>query len=148
MLYHLLEQEVIPEFYARDEQGIPDSVGRTDAGKYGEVNASILRQSRGARIYRATLPSGRERLSFAHCQQRAIGRQMVESQHGLEKKWNALHFGEIKVETRGGQHVFEVQVFLNDLDPQAVRVELCADGVRDKAPVRQEMKLFAHSTGQ
>ena len=32
------------------------------------------------------------------------------------------------------------QVYLNDLDPKAVRVELYADGVMGGAPVRQEMK--------
>ena len=47
----------------------------------------------------------------------------------------------MKVETRGEQHVFEVQVYLNDLDPKAVRVELYADGVNGGGPVRQEMKL-------
>ena len=36
--------------------------------------------------------------------------------------------------------MFEVQVYLNDLDPNAVRVELYADGVNGGDPVRQEMK--------
>ena len=53
----------------------------------------------------------------------------------------ALRFGEVKIETDGEQHVFEVQVYLDDLDPKAVRVELYADGVMGGAPVRQEMKL-------
>ena len=30
----------------------------------------------------------------------------------------ALHFGAMKVETNDGQHVFEVQVYLGDLDPE------------------------------
>ena len=37
----------------------------------------------------------------------AIARQMVDWQHSLEFKWATLHFGEVKVETRGGQHVVE-----------------------------------------
>jgi starch phosphorylase len=41
----------------------------------------------------------------------------------------ALHFGEVKQETADEQHVFEVQVYLDDLDPEAVRVELYANGV-------------------
>ena len=43
---------------------------------------------------------------------------MVDWQHSLEQKWATLRFGEVKVETRGEQHVFEVQVCLNDLDPR------------------------------
>jgi starch phosphorylase len=72
---------------------------------------------------------------------------MIDWQHGLEQKWATLHFGEVKVETRGEQHVFEVQVHLNDLDPKAVRVELYADGVNGGSPVRQEMKRVRELAG-
>ena len=51
-----------------------------------------------------------------------------------------LRFGEVKVETKDEQHVFEIQVCLNDLNPDAVRVELYADGGLGNAPVLQEMK--------
>jgi starch phosphorylase len=44
------------------------------------------------------------------------------------------------VETNGGQHAFEVQVYLDDVDPNAVRVELYADGVNGDGPVRQQMQ--------
>jgi starch phosphorylase len=45
----------------------------------------------------------------------------------------------MKVANDGGKHVFEVQVYLSGLDPNTVRVELCADGVNAGEPVRQEM---------
>jgi len=70
----------------------------------------------------------------------AFGTRMVNFRNCLEKKWATLHFGEIKVEARGGQHVFEIQVWLCDLDPEAVRVELYASGAAGSAPLRQEMK--------
>jgi starch phosphorylase len=69
----------------------------------------------------------------------ATGRQMVDWQHGLEQKWATLHFGKVKVETRDGQHLFEIQVYLSGLDPDSVRVELYADGVNGGEPVRHEM---------
>jgi starch phosphorylase len=69
-----------------------------------------------------------------------MGRQEVDWQHSLEKEWPVLRFGELKVETTGEQHLFEVQVYLNDLDPKAVRVELYADGINGGDPVRVEMK--------
>ena len=53
----------------------------------------------------------------------------------------------MKVETGGEQHAFEVQVYLHDLDPEAVRVELYADGVMGGAPVRQEMKRIRQLAG-
>jgi len=53
----------------------------------------------------------------------------------------------VKVETTNGQHVFEVQVHLNDLDPQAVRAELYANGFGGNPPVRQEMKIIQPLAG-
>ena len=41
---------------------------------------------------------------------------------------------------RRDHHVFEVEIFLNDLDPNAVRVGLYADGIKGGDPVRVEMK--------
>ena len=59
---------------------------------------------------------------------------MVNWGQTLKQKWATLRFGDVKVETNGGQHIFEVEVYLNDLDPKAVRVELYADGVKGSAP--------------
>jgi starch phosphorylase len=77
----------------------------------------------------------------------AIGRKIVDWHRSLQQKWAALHFGEVKVDTRGGQYAFEVQVYCNDLDPNSMRVELYADGIKDGAPFRQEMKRERQLTG-
>ncbi len=45
----------------------------------------------------------------------------------------------VKVETHSEEHVFEVQVYLDDLDPEAVRVELYSDGVNGDSPFRLEI---------
>ena len=136
---------MIPEFYARDEKGIPAAWVARMRESMARLDAALLRQSHGAGIHRGTLPPGGGGLPRARPTRATAGRQMVDWQHGLEQKWATLHFGEVKVETRGEQHVFEVQVCLDDLDPKAVRVELYADGVKGGAPVRQEMKRVRHT---
>ncbi len=146
-LYDRLEREVIPEFYARNEQGIPTAW----VARMRESMARLTPRFSANRTVREYTEEHYLPLAAA-CHLRmankgAIGRQMVDWRHGLEKKWPALRFGEVKAETRGGQHVFEVQVFLNDLDPKAVRVELCADGVMGGALVRQEMKRVGPLAG-
>jgi len=146
-LYERLEREVIPEFYTRNEKGIP-------AAWVARMRESMARltprfcASRTVREYAEQhyLPAATAyHLRIAN--KGAIGRQMIDWQHGLEQKWATLHFGEVKVETRGEQHVFEVQVYLNDLDPKAVRVELYADGINGGSPVRQEMKRVRQPAG-
>ena len=46
-LYDLLEQEVIPEFYTRDKNGIPHCMGSADAGKHGTFDTALFRQPGG-----------------------------------------------------------------------------------------------------
>jgi starch phosphorylase len=146
-LYDLLEREVIPEFYARDENGIPTAWIRRMRESMALLTPRFS-TNRTVREYteQRYLPAAsayRERAA----DKGAEGRQIVDWQHNLEQKWATLRFGEVKVETRSEQHVFEVQVYLNDLDPKAVRVELYADGTEGEAPVRQEMQRVHQSAG-
>ena len=139
-LYERLEREVIPEFYARDAQGIP-------AAWVARVRESMARLTpkfsaeRAVREYteHRYLPAATAYLARA-ADKGAIGRHVADWRRGLERNWAGLRLGEVKMETRGGQHVFEIQIYLNNLDPKSVRVELCANGVNGAVPERVEMK--------
>ena len=146
-LYDLLEREVIPEFYTRDETGIPTAWVKRMRESMAQLTPRFS-TNRSVREYTEQhyLPAAAAYRSRA-ANKGAIGRQIVDWQHSLNQKWATLHFGEVNVETRAGQLVFEVQVCLNDLDPKAVRVELYADGVTGSAPVRQEMKRLRPLAG-
>jgi starch phosphorylase len=72
---------------------------------------------------------------------------MVNWRHALEQKWPALRFGEVTLESDGEQHVVEVQVYLDELDPTAVRVELYANGAEGTAPEHVEMKCARQLVG-
>ena len=139
-LYDLLERKVIPEFYARDASGVPTAWVK-------RMRESMARLTPRFSAHRAVREYTEQRyLPAATAYQEraankgAFGRQMADWQHSLEQKWATLHFGELKVETRRAQHVFEVQVYLNGIDPQAVRVELYADGIKGGDFVREVMK--------
>ena len=146
-LYDLLEREVIPEFYSRDESGIPTAwvnrMRESMARLTPRFSANRAVREYTEQHYLPAAAAYRERAA----DQGTAGRQMVDWRHSLEQKWATLHFGEVKIETNGDRHVFEVQVDLNDLDPQAVRVELYADGVSGGGPVRQEMKRVRQPAG-
>jgi len=49
--------------------------------------------------------------------------------------------------TDGDQLIFETQVYFGDLDPQAARVELFADGLGGSAPEHVEMKRLEQLVG-
>jgi len=53
----------------------------------------------------------------------------------------------VKIESDGGQNMFEVQVYLDDLDPNAVRVELYADAINGGKPLLKEMTCVRQLPG-
>jgi len=146
-LYDLLEREVIPAFYTRDSNGIPMAWVARMRESMARLT-SRFSANRTVREYTEQhyLP-GAAAYRLRSADKGKIGRQMADWKNNLEQKWAALHFGNVKVETRGEQHLFEIQVYLNDLDPAAACVELYADGSKGGKPVRQEMKRARPLTG-
>jgi starch phosphorylase len=146
-LYGLLEREVIPEFYARDASGIPTAWVK----RMRESMASLTPRfsaSRAVREYTEQhyLPAAatyRERAA----NKGAVGRNIVNWEHTLKEKWVTLCFGNVKVQTNAAQHIFEAEVYLNDLDPNVVGVELYADGINGSSPIRQEMTRVRQLAG-
>ncbi len=146
-LYDLLEREVIPEFYTRDESGIPIAWVKRMRESMARLTPRFS-ANRTVREYTEQhyLPAAvAYRLRIAD--KGKIGRQMVDWHHSLEEKWATLRFGEVKVETSGEQHLFKAQVFFNDLHPEAVRVELYADSIGGAAPLRREMQRVRQIDG-
>ena len=146
-LYDLLEREVIPEFYSRDDQGIPGAWVERMRESMARLTPRFS-TNRAVREYTEHhyLPAAAAYLARA-ADKGASGVQLVDWRHALNEKWAALRFGEVKLETEGEQHVFEVQAYLDDLDPEAVRVELYADGIDGAAPERVEMKRVRQLVG-
>jgi starch phosphorylase len=146
-LYALLEQEVIPEFYTRDENGIPTAWVKRMRESMARLTPRFS-ANRTVREYTEQhyLPAA-SAYRMRAADKGALGRQMVHWHQALEQKWAALRFGDMKVRTNDKHHEFEIQVHLYDLDPQAVRVELFADGINGGEPVRQEMKRIGKASG-
>jgi starch phosphorylase len=144
-LYNLLEREVIPEFYARDGQGIPTAwvarMRNSMASLTPRFSADRAVREYTEQHYLPGAATYRERAA----DKGAAGSRMVNWQHAMEQA--TMRFGEMKVATNGEQHVFEVQVYLTDLDPNATRVELYADGIDGTGPVRQQMERAGQLAG-
>jgi starch phosphorylase len=138
-LYERLEQEVIPEFYARDKQDIPTAW----VARMRESMARLTPRfsaNRAVREYTEQhyLPAAAAyHLRVAN--KGEIARQMLDWKQATDTKWGSLRFGALRVETNADHHLFEVEIFLNDLDPNTVRVELYADGINGGNSEREEM---------
>ena len=138
-LYERLEREVIPEFYTRNDKGIPVAwvarMRESMARLTPRFSADRTVREYTEEHYLPAAIASQSRIG----NKGAIGKRMVDWRHSIEQKWPGLHFGSVKVATRDGNHIIEVKVGLHGLDPMAVRVEVYADGIKGGPPVRQEM---------
>jgi starch phosphorylase len=138
-LYGLIEADLVPEFYRRDPNGIPvawvarirESMARLTG--YYSANRSVREYT--DRYYVPAAAAHRERAA----NNGAVGQQVVAWRQTLDAQWPAIRFGSVTVETKSEMHIIDVEVYIPDLAPNAVRVELYADGISGNAPVRREM---------
>jgi starch phosphorylase len=138
-LYDKLEHEVIPEFFARTEKGIPTAwVAR--------MRESMARLTPGFSACRTVREYTEQHyLSAAGAYQAHVAdhgdaaRKLIDRQNTLAQKLAAIHFGDVTVETLGAEHRIAVDVFLEDVSPDTVQVELYADGDKGGGAVEKEM---------
>ncbi|MGA2111116.1 MAG: alpha-glucan family phosphorylase [Anaerolineales bacterium] len=138
-LYNLLEREVIPEFYRRDGSGIPTAW----VARMRESMARLTpRFSANRAVCEYTeqhyLPAAAAYLQRA-ADKGAKGAELVKWQRSVEQNWAKVFFGEVRIATDEEKHVFDIPVYLGGLNPNAVRVELYAEGANGRPAVRQEM---------
>lgn len=138
-LYERLEQQVIPEFYTRNDQGIPTAwVAR--------MRESMARLTPAFAASRTVIDYTEQHYlpAAAAFRQRAaekghLGQTIVDWRHRLEEQWPRMSVRHAKTERNGDHYVIEVDAHLADLDPSAVRVEMFANAVDGGAPLRLAM---------
>ena len=138
-LYDLLEHEVIPEFYARDGEGIPRRwVARVRASMAQLTPHFSANRSVREYLDKYYLPAvGAFRRRSENRARR--GEQIAEQLQRLERDWGGLRFGRVDVETLEGAHHFAAEVDFGALDPVLLRVELYAQARAGQPAVRQPM---------
>ena len=138
-LYGLLEREIIPEFYTRDGRGIP----RGWAGRMRESMARLTPVFSTNRVVREYTEDHYLSAASAFHERAAsrgsLGADLLVWLAELARHWPTLRFGSATVERQEEQHFFQVQVFLDDLNPDAVSAELYAEGQNGNVPLRHAM---------
>jgi starch phosphorylase len=138
-LYDLLENEVIPEFYGRDEAGIPRGWVTRMRNSMAHLTPRFS-ATRAVREYTEQhyLPAAAAYLERA-AERGARGEEIVLWEQALRQQWSALRFGKITSVNVGGQYEFKAEVNLGTLKPGAVRVDLYAEGNGGRDATHQEM---------
>jgi starch phosphorylase len=140
-LYDLLEHALIPEFYDRNAAGIPVAwikrMRESMAHLTPWFSANRAVREYTEQHYLPAAIAGHERAA----DKGALGRQLADWRRAIDQKWDSLHFGSLRVNARAAGHEIEVEIFLNGIDPNAVRVQLYADGVNHGNCVREMTRV-------
>jgi glycogen phosphorylase len=137
-LYDLLEQKIIPEFYQRNQDGIPVSW----VAKIRESMARLTPRfsaNRAVRQYAELyyIPAA-QNVQKRTANRSDLAKKIIEWRARIEENWEEVRFGACNVAQAQNMESFEVEVFLGNLDPADVRVELFANG---DPPLEVEMKI-------
>ena len=140
-LYGLLEREIIPEFYARDAQGIPRAwVERIRASMANLAPSFSSNRMMREYVERHYLPAA-SALRRRSADGARLARELGAWTETLERHWSEVRFGEVNVSREHDGWRFEAQVYLGAVPADMVRVELYADATDGQEPVvRQPLK--------
>jgi starch phosphorylase len=140
-LYELLEREVIPAFYDRDERGIP----REWVARVRESMARLTPAFSANRTVRQYTEEHYTSRAAAYCHRAAssgrAGAELLKLQRTVEERWRDLSFGQVAIASQDGAYSCDVQVYLGRLQPDNVRIEMYADPLVHGPPFRELMTL-------
>jgi starch phosphorylase len=140
-LFTLLEAEVIPEFYERDDSGMPGKW----LGRIRESMARLTPEFSATRAIREYTESHYLPASSAYRERAAndgaLGSNLLQWKQEIERHWSAVRFVSVRINTHDGQHFFQVGVAPGTLTPDHIRVDLYADSSHGQGVTCQVMNL-------
>lgn len=138
-LYDLLEREIAPEFYERNEQGLPTRW----LSRVRESMARLTRDFSATRAIREYTENHYLPAASRYAQRSANGSELgvaiTQWQRDIARRWGTVRFGRIDKQTRDGQHIFRVEVYPGGLSSDALCLELYADPVEGNDPIVETM---------
>jgi len=138
-LYDLLEKQVIPEFYERDQNGTPvrwiERMRKSMATLTPQFSANRTVREYTEQRY---LPAAENYLKRA-AEKGAAGKRIIDIRHQLTNNWDKIKFGETQKDVIKDGYSFNVTIGLNGVNPATVAVELYADGINGE--IIEKIKL-------
>jgi starch phosphorylase len=128
-LFRLLEEEIAPAFYHRDEAGLPRAwLGRVRASLSRltpRFSANRMLAEYVIELYRPADAEVARRLADG-----ATGGRKIEAwARRLTLGWPGIRFGEVTSQERDGEWALSVEVFFGDVPPADLTVELYAEAL-------------------
>jgi glycogen phosphorylase len=138
-LYTKLEEEIIPLFYYRDAHGLPitwiERVRESMARLTPQYSADRAVREYTEKYYVPAASAYGERAK----EDGASAARILRWRQAIAEHWGTARFGPATVQTNDGHHDFQLRIYLGDLSPEFVQVELYANALPGGSPERHVM---------
>jgi len=125
-LYRLLEEQIVPMFYDRNQEGIPGAwiakVRASMATLTPRYSSRRMMQEYLENVYRPAAEAFRQRTA----DDAKLAKDLAEWKDRLNDNWKGLRFGQLRVVRDNELWNFQVEVYFGDMLPEDVQVELFA----------------------
>ena len=131
-LYQRLENEIIPLFYQRDEQGLP----REWLQRIRNSMTQLAPQFSSNRMVREYVEQLYHPAATAYEKRGAnraqLAKQLNDWSTTLRLHWDQVHFGNTQVNKTNNGWSFQILVYLGEILPEQVSVQLYAESIGDE----------------
>lgn len=132
-LYRLLEQEIVPLFYQRDAQGIPrEWVARMRASMSQlapQFSSNRMLQEYVRDAYLPAAAAFRRRAA----DKGRLATELAEWETFIRQHWETVRLSQFEARARPGGWAFSLHVYLGEIPPEQVQVQLYADPLEGEA---------------
>lgn len=139
-LYALLENEIVPAFYDRDASEIPRAwvarIRMSMSRLAPAFSSNRMLMEYATRFYTPAAEAFERRTANGA----ALARELSRWGERLSAQWRQIHFGFCEVQPSATGCRFRIGVYLGEVPPESIRVELYADAQGTDPVVRANMK--------
>jgi glycogen phosphorylase len=138
-LYSLLENEIVPQFYDRNSAGLPTAWVARMRASMGSLAPQFSSTSMLSRYVETVYLPAAQR--FRKRRGAAAARALYAWATALQQHWDSIHIGPPEARREGAAWQFDVQVYLGELAPDMVAVQLYAKPAEDGKGVCHTMDM-------
>ena len=128
-LYQRLEDDIAPLFYTRDAQGLPREwltrIRNSMTKLAPQFSSNRMVQEYVEQLYHPAATDYENR----RAQQGLLAQQLFDWHSALKLHWDQIHFGNVDVQKTNTGWSFHIQIYLGEILPDQIRVQLYAESV-------------------
>ncbi|NOY52109.1 MAG: glycosyltransferase family 1 protein [Deltaproteobacteria bacterium] len=146
-LYHLLEEEVIPEFYNRNGNDLPEAWIRRIRASMAHLtprfSSNRMVREYAEKIYLPAAAAFQQRME----NRGSLAKELRNWEETLTRFWNRISWGKFNARQEPDGWSFEVLLEIGGIPADFVQVQLYAESANSEKAVRQEMNHEAPAPG-